>query len=105
MFVGKHSSRLCDARQSLVGKRICTINKRGVKMLIVMGSTGNRTLHSKTASSFTSVNDACETPLERKRLIDALSELRNLLEEYAPSWYTEKHHRKAESALHPKKKH
>ncbi|MBZ5685232.1 MAG: hypothetical protein LAP86_09355 [Acidobacteriia bacterium] len=74
-------------------------------MLIVMGSTGNRTLHSKTAQGFTSVNDDCETPSERKRLIEALSELRNLLEEYAPSWYTEKHHRKAESALHPKKKH
>jgi len=47
----------------------------------------------------------CETPSERKRLVQALSELRNLLEEYAPSWYTEKHHRKTESALHPKKKH
>jgi hypothetical protein len=79
--------------------------KRGVKMLIVMGSTGNRTLHSKTETSFSSVHDDCETPSERKRLVDALSELRNLLEEYAPSWYTEKHHRKTESALHPKKKH
>jgi hypothetical protein len=74
-------------------------------MLIVMGSTGNRTLQNKTASSFTSVNADCKTPSERKRLIEALSDLRNLLEEYAPSWYTEKHHRKAESALHPKKKH
>ena len=74
-------------------------------MLIVMGSTGNRTLHSKTESSFSSVHDERETPLERTRLVEALSELRNLLQEYAPSWYTEKHHRKAESALHPKKKH
>ena len=74
-------------------------------MLIVMGSTGNRTLHSKTTTGFTSVHDDCETTLDRKRLVEALSELRNLLEEYAPSWYTEKHHRKAESALHPKKKH
>jgi hypothetical protein len=31
--------------------------------------------------------------------------LRNLLEEYSPSWYTEEHHRKVESALHPRKKH
>lgn len=74
-------------------------------MLIVMGSTENRTLHSKTAPGVTSIDDDCETPSERKRLVQALSELRNLLEEYAPSWYTEKHHRKAESALRPKKKH
>jgi hypothetical protein len=74
-------------------------------MLIVMGSTGNRTLHNKTAIDVTSAHDDCETPSERKRLVQALSELRNLLEEYAPSWYTEKHHRKTESALRPKKKH
>ena len=74
-------------------------------MLIVMGSTGNRTLHNKTASSFSSVQEDRETPSQRKLLVEALSELRNLLEEYAPSWYTEKHHRKAESALRPRKKH
>ena len=73
-------------------------------MLIVMGSTGNRTLHSKAESGFSSVHEN-GTPAERTLLVDALSELRNLLEEYAPSWYTEKHHRKTESALHPKKKH
>ncbi len=74
-------------------------------MLIVMGSTGNRTPHSKTESSFSSVHDERENPLERTRLVEVLSELCNLLEEYAPSWYTEKHHRKTESALRPKKKH
>lgn len=74
-------------------------------MLIVMGSTGNRTLHNKTALDVTSEDDDCENPSERKRLVQALSELRNLLEEYAPSWYTEKHHRKTESALRPRKKH
>jgi hypothetical protein len=73
-------------------------------MLIVMGSTGNRTLQSKAESSFSSVHEN-GNPTERTRLVEALSELRNLLEEYAPSWYTEKHHRKTESALHPKKKH
>jgi hypothetical protein len=72
-------------------------------MLTVMGSTGNRTLHDK-AESFSSVHENA-IQSERKRLAEALSELQNLLEEYAPSWYTEKHHRKAESALHPKKKH
>jgi hypothetical protein len=72
-------------------------------MLIAMGSTGSRTLHSKAESSFSSVHDEQGTPLERTLLVEALSELRNLLEEYAPSWYTEQHHRKTESALHPKK--
>ncbi len=73
-------------------------------MLIVMGSTGHRMLHSKATSSFSSGHDEHGTPSERTRLVEALSELQNLLEEYAPSWYTERHHRKAESALHPKKK-
>jgi hypothetical protein len=73
-------------------------------MLIVMGSTGSRTLDSKETSSSLSDHDKNESPAAHKRLVEALSELQNLLEEYAPSWYTEKHHRKAESALHPKKK-
>ncbi|HKV79409.1 MAG TPA: hypothetical protein VJP02_14775 [Candidatus Sulfotelmatobacter sp.] len=73
-------------------------------MLTVIGSTGNRTLHSKAESNFSSVQENGK-PTDRALLVEALSELRNLLEEYAPSWYTEKHHRKAESALHPKKKH
>ena len=69
-------------------------------MLIVMGSTGNRMLHSKGSSSIPSEHG---TPSERKRLVEALSELRNLLEEYSPVWYTEEYHRKVESVLHPKK--
>jgi hypothetical protein len=73
-------------------------------MLIVMGSTGSRTLDSKTTSSSLSDHDKNESPAAQTRLVEALSELQSLLEEYAPSWYTEKHHRKAESALHPKKK-
>ena len=72
-------------------------------MLIVMGSTGNRGLHDKAESTFSSVHENANKS-ERTRLVEALSELQNLLEEYAPSWYTEKHHRKAESAVHPKKK-
>jgi len=75
-----------------------------VTMLTEMGSTGNRTLQSKAESSFSSLQENA-TPSERTSLVEALSELQDLLEEYAPSWYTEKHHRKAESALHPRKKH
>ena len=33
------------------------------------------------------------------RLVEALSDLYQLLEEYAPSWYTEEHREKAEAAL------
>jgi hypothetical protein len=36
---------------------------------------------------------------------EVLSELRDLLEDYSPPWYTEEHHRRVESALHMKKKH
>jgi len=72
-------------------------------MLTVMGSTGNRTLQSKAAPSFSSVHEP-GTPAEHALLVEALSELHNLLEEYSPSWYTEEHHRKAEAALHPRNK-
>ena len=73
-------------------------------MLIVMGETGNRTPESKAVAGSSSVNDS-ETPAERKRLVEVLSELRNLLEDYSPSWYTEEHHRRVELALHTRKKH
>jgi len=73
-------------------------------MLIVMGQTGNRTPDTKAASGSSSVNDS-ETPAERKRLVEVLSELRNLLEDYSPPWYTEEHHRRVELALHIRKRH
>jgi hypothetical protein len=34
-----------------------------------------------------------------RRIREALKMLYDLLEEYAPSWYTEEHHDKAEAAL------
>ena len=36
---------------------------------------------------------------EQKQILDALKMLFDLLEEYAPTWYTEEHHRQALSAL------
>ena len=36
---------------------------------------------------------------EQEQTLDALRTLFDLLEEYAPAWYTEEHHRKALSAL------
>lgn len=37
--------------------------------------------------------------MEKEQLIEVLSLLHGLLEEYAPSWYTQELHQKAEAAL------
>ena len=37
--------------------------------------------------------------LQQRRIADVLAELFNLFEQYAPPWYTQKHHNKVESAL------
>jgi len=66
-------------------------------MLTVMGSAGSHAVRER-ASAHSSQREN-ESASERTRLIEALSDLHNLLEEYAPAWYTEEHHRKAESAL------
>jgi len=73
-------------------------------MLIGTEQTGNRTLQSKTESDIPSVSDH-ENSSERKRLVEVLSELRSLLEDYAQAWYTEEYHRRVELALHTGKKH
>jgi len=67
-------------------------------MLTGMEQTGNRTPHNQSDSSFSSGNEN-ETSLDRERLVELLSELRSLLEDYSPWWYTEEQHRKIESAL------
>jgi len=61
--------------------------------------TGGRTLQTKAGSI---VSSPChyEVASEHKRLVEALSELRNLVEEYSPSWYTVEHRRRIEIALH-----
>ena len=69
-------------------------------MLIVIGQSGNRTLHKNAASRFSSTDNESNTSLDRTDLIEVLSELRNLLEDYSPAWYTEEHQRKLESAVH-----
>jgi hypothetical protein len=73
-------------------------------MLTTMGSTASRATHSRANSRLSFAERKYESASERTRLIDALSELCDLLEEYAPSWYTEEHHLMAESALYPRKK-
>jgi len=74
-------------------------------MLIEMAHTGSRTLHSDAAASISPPDNEHKTPSERAQLREVLSELRTLLEEYSPAWYTEEHHRRVESALHARKKH
>lgn len=73
-------------------------------MLTVMRPTASDKLRTQTKSSLSSLrrhhNQESESrETERARLIEALSDLHDLLEQYAPSWYTEEHHLKAESAL------
>ena len=73
-------------------------------MLIVMGHTGNRT-PEKATSSYTPRDAEKKLPAPSKHLVEILSELHDLLEDYSPVWYTEEHHRRLESALHTPKKH
>jgi len=73
-------------------------------MLTTMGSTATRATHTRATSRPSFTERKYQSASERTRLIDALSELHDLLEEYAPSWYTEEHHLMAESALFPTKK-
>ena len=70
-------------------------------LVSVTRSHGSRTLHAKNGCAF-SREPGCgsEAQLDRTGLIDALSELYDLLEKYAPAWYTQAHHAKAESALY-----
>ena len=93
---------LRDARRSQ--RALARSKFKGAKMLIVMGQTGNRTTH-KAASAYASSDHQRKMPSTHKDLKEVLSELRDLLEDYAPTWYTEEHHRRVESALHTGKKH
>jgi len=45
-----------------------------------------------------------DAKVQLARATDALAELYQLLEDYAPAWYSEHHHKKAESALRVLKK-
>jgi hypothetical protein len=59
----------------------------------------NRTEQSDENSFAQLPDDASEIKLQLTRAMEALAELYGLLEEYAPSWYTQQHHQRAESAL------
>ena len=59
----------------------------------------DRTEQSTVNALAPASNGGLETELEAAQLADALSNLHDLLEEYAPPWYTEAHHERVESAL------
>ena len=62
--------------------------------------------HDQRVGSFAPpLNSESETDPVQTRLVDALVDLHNLLNEFAPSWYTQEHHTKAESALQLLKRH
>jgi hypothetical protein len=69
-------------------------------MLIVMRQSGNRRPQNDAASSFFPAGNEHTAIPDRTSLVEVLLELRNLLEEYSPAWYTEEHRRRLESALH-----
>ena len=67
-----------------------------------MGQIGefvNNNLQHRTERSFQLAEPESGMEVDRVRLLDALEELHRLLEEYAPAWYTQEHHEKAEAAL------
>lgn len=64
-----------------------------------IGESVNNNLQHRAEGMFQLSESDSEMELDRVRLADALSELHRLLEDYAPSWYTQKHHEKAVAAL------
>jgi hypothetical protein len=59
----------------------------------------NRAEQSDVDSLAQHPDDASGMSLQLTRGAEALAELYELLEEYAPSWYRQQHHERAESAL------
>ena len=70
---------------------------------------GDMILNQHTAESDVSrsshpVNFTNSLKTEQPSLADALGDLCNLLEDYAPAWYTEEHRERAQAALRSDKK-
>jgi hypothetical protein len=64
----------------------------------------NRTQQSELARSRRNSYEMRAARVQLERTTDALAELYQLLEDYAPAWYAKHHHQKAESALRVLKK-
>jgi hypothetical protein len=70
-----------------------------------MKSSRERKIHTKNADMGSRRQDcSSEARRERARLTEALTELHKLLQDYAPSWYSEEHNEKIKSALKPMKR-
>jgi hypothetical protein len=69
-----------------------------------MGSNENRAERAKPTRSVPGLLPTdSQAERQRARLVEALSDLHDLLEEYGPIWYTEEHREKAQSALNPER--
>ena len=68
-------------------------------VLVVITQSLNHTLQNEAASSSFSAGKENGTGSDRISLVEVLSELRNLLEDYSPAWYTEEHRTRVELAL------
>lgn len=73
-------------------------------MLAVIETSRNHALGPKAGSTCSSSSSQNRHETEHAHLIDVLSELYNLLEDFSPAWYTETYRLRAESALHVKQR-
>jgi hypothetical protein len=64
----------------------------------------NRTQQPELARTRQDSYEIRAAKVQLQRATDALAELYQLLEDYAPAWYAQHHHQKAESALRVLKK-
>jgi hypothetical protein len=61
--------------------------------------TSNEQFGVPTLTGRSNVTVDVDLDLEKKHLAESLAELCDLLESYAPVWYTREHHERAQSAL------
>ena len=67
--------------------------------MAVITQSLKHTLRNEAASSAFSAGKENGTGSDRTSLVEVLSELRNLLEDYSPAWYTDEHRTRVEWAL------
>ena len=93
----KDSRRQCRA---LVNIACSEPDTEEAALTSVMKSSRGRKIHPKNADMGSRQQDCSpEARSERAILTEALTELHKLLQDYAPSWYSEEHDEKITSAL------
>ena len=82
--------------------RQCDSNRGDVQAATAKLATGQNgdTVTSVSQGTMHLGSRNSESDLNQERLVHALTRLYELLEEYAPTWYTQKHHDIADGALH-----